>query len=98
MTAAVERLPTGAPSNLRKQVYRLQARIAKAVREKATHKGINLAGANQTNCRVTRPYEVLALYDAKVSRTVLRGVGAGNSPRLPGLRHDVALVAVTMFD
>jgi hypothetical protein len=28
--------------------------------------------------------------EAKVSRPVFRGLGAGNSPRLPGLRQEVA--------
>ena len=30
-------------------------------------------------------FEGLELCDGKLSRTVLRGLGAGNSPRLPGL-------------
>ena len=30
-------------------------------------------------------FEGLEPYDGNLSRTVLRGLGAGNSPRLPGL-------------
>jgi hypothetical protein len=32
-------------------------------------------------------FEGLELCDGKLSRTVLRGLGAGNSPRLPGIRQ-----------
>ncbi|MFC1788761.1 hypothetical protein ACFLZE_02455 [Thermodesulfobacteriota bacterium] len=41
------------------------------------------------NYRVTSmprlAFEGLEPYDGNLSRTVLRGLGAGNSPRLPGL-------------
>ena len=33
---------------------------------------------------------MLEPYDGKLSRTVLRGAGAGNGPGLPGVRHEVA--------
>jgi len=35
-------------------------------------------------------FEGLELCDGKLSRTVLRGLGASDGPRLPGLRHEVA--------
>ena len=51
-------------------VSRIQARIVKA-----------------SNCRVFNyALTMLEPYEAKVSRTVLRGLGTGNSPRLPGDR------------
>ena len=34
-------------------------------------------------------FEGLELCDGKLSRTVLRGLGAGNSPRLPGDPKDI---------
>jgi hypothetical protein len=34
-------------------------------------------------------FEGLELCDGKLSRTVLRGLGAGNSPRLPGVGQKV---------
>ena len=40
------------------------------------HKGMPLGG--------------LSRHDGKLSCTVLRELGAGDSPRLPGLRHEVA--------
>jgi hypothetical protein len=35
------------------------------------------------------PFERLEPYDGKLSRTVLRGLGAGNSPRLPGAKLEI---------
>jgi hypothetical protein len=35
-------------------------------------------------------FEGLEPCDGKLSRRVLRGLGASDGPRLPGLRHDVA--------
>ena len=35
-------------------------------------------------------FEGLELSDGKLSRSVLRGLGGSNAPRLPGLRHEVA--------
>ena len=54
-------------------VKRLQMRIAKAVENnnRAVRKGL--------------AFEMLEPYDGKLSRTVLRGLGAGNGPRLPDL-------------
>ena len=57
----------------RREVRRLQMRIAKAVRE--------------TNSRATpqgSPFEMLEPYEGKLSRTVLRGERGGNAPDLPG--------------
>jgi hypothetical protein len=42
-------------------------------------------------CRVNIPaFEGLELLAGKLARAVLRGLGAGDSPRLLGLRHEVA--------
>jgi hypothetical protein len=49
------------------------------------------------NCRVASmprlAFEGLEPYDGNLSRTVLRGLGAGNSPRLPGLFIKASLLA-----
>ena len=59
---------------VKKKVQELQMRIAKAVRQ---------------NDRVTSmprlAFEGLEPYDGNLSRTVLRGLGGSNVPRLPGL-------------
>ena len=42
-------------------------------------------------------FEGLELSDGKLSRSVLRGLGAGNSPRLPGLKGSVILQVLAIF-
>jgi hypothetical protein len=42
----------------------------------------------ETNCRVfSYTLSMLEPYEVKVSRTVLRGLGTGNSPRLPDTKN-----------
>jgi hypothetical protein len=67
-------------SKVRRTVHRLQARIVKAI---------------QPSRRVPRgAWRRLEPYDAKVSRTVLRGRGDSNVSLLPCLRHEVSTVFV----
>jgi hypothetical protein len=58
---------------VKKKVRELQMRIAKAVLNRTT--GSPWPG---------RAFEGLELCDGKPSRTVLRGLGGSNAPRLPG--------------
>ena len=41
-------------------------------------------------------FEGLELCDGKLSRTVLRGLGAGNSPRLPGVFSNSRFISVNL--
>ena len=52
-----------------------------------------------SDCRVSK--DALPMFEpdeVKVSRPVLRGLGAGNSPRLPGLRQDKSLLILLGFE
>ena len=66
-----------------RQVYRLQVCIAKAVREKRCETLLAYFSWVPLGA-----FEGLEPYEVKVSRTVLRGPGAGDRPRLPGMAGD----------
>ena len=42
-------------------------------------------------------FEGLELCDGKLSRTVLRGLGASDGPRLPGIRWYVAIDKISQY-
>jgi len=64
---------------VKQEVRRLQMRIAKA-----TH-------LPPRDHNLVHRFERLEPYEGKLSRTVLRGAWAGNSPRLLGSRHEDAM-------
>ena len=63
-------------------VSRIQARIVKAV----------ISTNCEINCRVfSYTLSMLEPYEVKISRTVLGGLGTGNSPRLPDTANSSAV-------
>ena len=56
------------------------------------------SGGINRYCRVLkRTLSMLEPYEVKVSRTVLRGLGAGNSPRLPDAPEASSFLAFAIF-